>query len=92
MAKGMKIPELELSKEESAKLSDAINAVQEEYGLVIDPKILVWGQLAGALSAVYAPRLMMYKIRVTAENKKREQEKQFQVQESLNNVAVSPTV
>lgn len=92
LSKGMKIPELELSKEESAKLSDALMAVQEEYGFTVDPKILVWAQFAGAVSSIYAPRFMMYKVRVAAEIKIAEKKKQFEVQEALNNVTISPTV
>lgn len=79
MAKGLKVQELELSKEESAKLAEAIHAVQVEYDFVVDPKVVAWGGLIGTASAIYMPRVMAYKIRMQMESKKIAAEKQMEV-------------
>lgn len=79
VAKGLKVQELELSKEESAKLAEAIHAVQVEYDFVVDPKVVAWGGLIGTASAIYMPRVMAYKIRMQMEAKKIAAEKQMEV-------------
>lgn len=79
VAKGIKVQELELTKEEAAKLAEAIHAVQVEYDFVVDPKVVAWGGLIGTASAIYMPRVMAYKIRMQMEAKKIAAEKQMEV-------------
>lgn len=76
MAGATKIPEFNLTAEESKKLADAISAVNSHYSVAIDPKIMAWVGLTTACVSVYAPRFVAYKMRVTMETKKkRENEK-----------------
>jgi len=74
MAGATKIPEMSLSPDESKKLADAINNVNEHYNVALDPKVMAWVGLTTTCVAIYTPRVAAYKIRIAAETKKRKQE------------------
>ena len=58
-------PELALSEIEAAQLAGAISAVSEHYDFNIDPKTQAWVQLIICAGAIYAPRALRIRERVT---------------------------
>jgi|HubBroStandDraft_5_1064220.scaffolds.fasta_scaffold02065_7 hypothetical protein len=66
-----KTPELELDKEESTKLADAIKNVGQYYGAVFDPKKVAIFHLAMVAGGIYGTRFFAYRNRmeITKANK-----------------------
>lgn len=64
-----KIEELALDEEEAKALSEGVKEVASHYDIEPDPKIMAWVGLIGTCSAIYAPRIMAYKMRRAQERK-----------------------
>lgn len=63
-AEMFKLPELELDKEESAKLADAIADVSKYYVTAFDPKKIAWVHLAVIAGGIYGTRFFAFRNRV----------------------------
>lgn len=61
------IPEIEISKEESALMAEAIAEVASHYNATLDPKAMAWFGFAGAMGAVYGPRVAAIRLRKAME-------------------------
>lgn len=59
-----KVPELELDKEEAAKLADAIADVSKYYVTSFDPKKVAWVHLAVIAGGIYGTRIFAYRNRI----------------------------
>lgn len=67
-AKFLDVPEIELSAEESRKLTRAIKNVAQHYRYSVDPKKLALFQLLAVSGGVYGPRLMaIYRKKIASE-------------------------
>lgn len=66
-AEFFKVRELELDRDESKKLSDAITEVGKYYAMTIDPKHLAFAQLGICLVHIYGPRAIAIKRRMDSE-------------------------
>jgi hypothetical protein len=53
----LKVPELELDKDECAKLADAIKDVSKYYVTAFDPKKIAWAHLAIIAGGIYGTRI-----------------------------------
>lgn len=62
-----KVPELELDKEEAAKLADAIADVSKYYITAFDPKKVAWVHLAVIAGGIYGTRIFAYRNRISAQ-------------------------
>ena len=62
-----KVPELELDKEEAAKLADAIADVSKYYITSFDPKKVAWVHLAVIAGGIYGTRIFAYRNRIGAQ-------------------------
>lgn len=62
-----KVPELELDKEEAAKLADAIADVSKYYVTSFDPKKVAWVHLAVIAGGIYGTRIFAYRNRISAQ-------------------------
>lgn len=62
-------PELALDADEARELAKAAAEVQSHYELVIDPKVLAWGQLIMVAGSLYTPRILAASIRIKREAK-----------------------
>lgn len=60
----MKVPELELDKEECTKLADAIADVSKYYVTAFDPKKVAWCHLAVIAGGIYGTRFFAYRNRI----------------------------
>lgn len=58
-----KAPELALDPAEANKLAEAAAQVQAQYEMIVDPKILAWGQLVIVAGSIYAPRVIAISMR-----------------------------
>lgn len=61
------IPEIEISKDESALMAEAIAEVASHYNATLDPKAMAWFGFAGAMGAVYGPRVAAIRLRKAME-------------------------
>lgn len=61
------IPEIEISKDESTMMAEAIAEVASHYNATLDPKALAWFGFAGAMGAVYGPRVAAFRMRKSME-------------------------
>lgn len=59
----MFVPEMEISEEESKKLTAALAGVNSFYAQSVDPKMLAWVELVGVAGAIYGPRAMAFMLR-----------------------------
>lgn len=62
-----KMPELALDEAESKKLAEAASAVQAQYDVTLNPKMLAWSQLVIVAGAIYGPRAIAVSMRVKRE-------------------------
>lgn len=67
MSSLISVPELEISKDESKMLSEAIADVAQHYNVVVDPKVMAWAGFAGIVGALYGPRFAAWRVRVKME-------------------------
>lgn len=65
-------PELELSDNEASMLARPMSEIMSEYGVKIDPKVMLWMELTGAASYVYGPRVAVIRMRLRAEKEARD--------------------
>lgn len=68
LAAATKTPEIELSKEESAKLADATANVARHYNIRTQQKTMDWANLFIAMGVTYGPRAYMIRARQRQEN------------------------
>lgn len=61
------VPELEISKDESKAMAEAIAEVASHYNATLDPKVMAWVGFAGAMGAVYGPRVAAIRLRKSME-------------------------
>ncbi len=64
-------PELALDADEARELAKAAAEVQSHYEMVIDPKVLAWGQLIMVAGSLYTPRILAASIRIKREAKEK---------------------
>jgi hypothetical protein len=55
-------PNLELDKEEAAKLASAVQKVASFYSVAFDPKKVAIFELAAVCGTIYGPRIMAWRI------------------------------
>lgn len=58
IAAGLKVPELEIDKDEAKKLGDAINEVAKHYTVEFDPKHVAVFNLCMVVGGIYGPRAL----------------------------------
>lgn len=58
-SKGLRIPELELDKQESTMLAEAVQSVQDFYGFEASAEVMLWTNVIGICGAVYGPRIVV---------------------------------
>lgn len=63
------IPEIELDKDEAKKLALAIEGVNEQYKITLDPKKAAWIDLVQVAGVIYGPRAVSYYLRTKAEKR-----------------------
>lgn len=63
----LKTPELELSKDDSKKLSQAIQEVGKHYAFMFDPKKVAIANLCAVAGYIYGTRLVAWRARVSNE-------------------------
>jgi hypothetical protein len=66
-AVAFKAQEFALEKKEAEQLATALAAVADHYPMTIAPKTLAWINLVMASSAIYGPRIYLYRQRVNKE-------------------------
>lgn len=54
----LKTPELMIDESEAKLLAEAVNAVQQHYQIEASETAIIWANFAGAIVAVYGPRLV----------------------------------
>lgn len=59
----LKVPDLELDKDEARRLAEAAAAVGEFYKIGLDAKKTAWVNLAAVAGSIYGPRIMAAAIR-----------------------------
>lgn len=60
----VRVPELEIDKDDAKRIAEAWGAVQKEYSFAaLDPKTTAWTNLIFVAGSIYAPRVMTYKLR-----------------------------
>ena len=64
------IPEIELESDDAGELSTATVNLLEQYDISVDPKLAAGIILFGVASNVYAPKVIMYKMRIAEEKEK----------------------
>ena len=64
------IPEIELESDDAGELSTATVNLLEQYDISVDPKLAAGIILFGVASKVYAPKVIMYKMRIADEKEK----------------------
>jgi hypothetical protein len=74
-------PEIELDRDESKKLGDAIKDVGRHYAMILDPKWVAIANLGAVAGFVYGPRIIAYRARRKAE---KEAQKPFVVPKSAS--------
>ncbi|RPJ42578.1 MAG: hypothetical protein EHM21_12615 [Chloroflexi bacterium] len=68
LATSLKVPEIELSEQEAARLADAIARVQAEFPETkLPPRVIVLMNLAGVAGAIYGQRIVAVRLRHLAE-------------------------
>lgn len=60
-------PEMELDREESQKLADAVKEVGKHYSMLFDPKHVAIANLFAVSGFIYGPRIVAYRARKKAE-------------------------
>lgn len=68
-----KTPELALDAEEATMLSGAIQSVQDFYDFETSAEVMLWVNFAGALAAVYGPRLVAIGMRTKKDKAKKKE-------------------
>lgn len=69
LASFTKVPEVALETSEATSLATGIANVMEQYDLTPDPKVTAWVGLIMTASAIYGPRMYIYRERKREERK-----------------------
>jgi hypothetical protein len=63
----LSVPEVELDRDESKKLGDAIKDVGRHYAMVFDARYVAIANLGAVAGFIYGPRIIAYRARRKAE-------------------------
>ena len=55
----LRMPELVISRDEAAKLAEALRNIAQYYNFAPDPRVMAWVQLLSVAAVIYGPRIVM---------------------------------